>query len=272
MKKILSLALACILMLAILTPCLAAKKTDSTHSGDVILLGEWPQSRVTDIKEIGVLKSKLSANPAHWETDCLPDGRSIEYADVYFDASTGDLQVMCIRPTYRIVRIGGGAIQWYRWEPLTWERAKVGNVYVLICTSVVSVASYSGPNPVMKGDPNADAIYAWLTQDFYASAFSDSEKSAFMTVTLPLYSLTCGSAAAVGDYAALCGANGSSYLQMQLPDETAQETEKTTPAFVQTQTKGSPAKAKQISIRPMLIEIEIEGGGLINFLRRLFGW
>ena len=291
MKRILSIALACILMLAILTPCMAAEKTaKETAAGTTVTLGAWPQSRVTDPKETAALSTKLRTASVQWQLDVLPDGSILRYCDVDFLPFSA---MVTVRPSYRAVRIDGGSVQWYRWEPLTWEWNIFNNVCVLICTSVVYAAPYSGANPVAKGDPDAAAIYAFLTQDFYNAAFTDSEKCYFYSPTVPLYSLTNGSAAAVSDYAALYGASGSRYLQMLNPEppvpsgnndpicssdttllkeKDAQAAGKATTGSTAKSPVSRRAQADVIGIRPMLIASQTNGGGLINWLLRLFGW
>ena len=291
MKKVLAFALVCLFALSAVLPCLAADAEVSKS----VALGTWPQSMVTEKREIAALSAKLRLTNAQWQSAVLPDGSAVQFCDVGFLPYT-DLATN--RPSYRAVRIGTGAIQWYRWEPLTWQRTSYHGVHVWICTSVVTAAPYSGPNPVAKGDPRAAAISEWLTNDFYNTAFSDAEKADFMALALPLYGLTSGTTAAVGDYALLYGASGSDYLQMQdpelpEPDETddpvfaadpqqqptlpADGTDivkgdaKTTPAPIKAQAKVS-SDSNWIGVRPMLIGIQPFGGGLINFLRRLFGW
>lgn len=267
MKKVLVFALVCLFAFSTVQSCLAA----DANALKLVTLGAWPQSLVTQTAEIAALNRKLRSESVQWQSDVLPDGGKAQFCDVGFlpfcDLATN-------RPSYRAVRVGTGAIQWYRWEPLTWKRASYHGVSVLICTSVVTAASYTGANPVEKGDSNAAAIYAWLTKDFYNSAFSDAEKAEFCSPALPLYSLTNGTRAAVGDYAALYGASGSYFLQMQDPEEdnanAVKGAVKTAPASARMQAKNSGTVV--IGVRPMLIGSQTFAGGLINFLRRLFGW
>lgn len=310
MKKVLSVALACILMLAILTPCMAAELKSIPKTSGSVVLGAWPQSLVTSEKEIDALNAKWKAVSLPRQQAVLPDGSVIRYEDVHFRPFS---DMMTDRPTYRVVCVDG-AVQWYRWEPLTWEWTGFQNVMLLVCTSVVSATPYSGANPVQKGDPAAAAIYAWLVSEFYNTAFSAADKTAFHAPTVPLYSLTNGSVADVGDYAALFGADGSKYLQMLDPEapeasakpdadkpdvsvveedpysstippmtgqplacksvakSAAKSTAKTAPAPVKAQAQSAKTEADWIGIRPMLVVSETYAGGIISWILHLFGW
>ena len=295
MKKILSLALACILMLALLTPCTAADKTVSTRSENTVTIGAWPQSLV-DRKESAALTAKLKSSAVNWQSDVLPDGRAVLYCDVDFQPFSSpatDRPTYCAleqRPTYRAVRIGGGSVQWYRWEPLTWEQVSYHGLDVEVCTSVVFAV-----------ENNDDAVITWLRDSFYQNALSAAEQEEWR-VCMPAHGMTNDSVAAVGDYAALYGADGSSYYQVEDPDipeaaeferpvcaeDPAAQTE--IPAVagkkddraasaVKTE-KSTPVCAKQacecpafIGVRPVLVwKDQPYAGGFISWLLHLLGF
>lgn len=294
MKKALSLALACILMLVILTPCMAADKTAGARLDTTVSIGAWPQSLVGQ-KESDALTAKLKSSTVQWQSDVLPDGRTILYCDVAFQPFSSpatDGPTYCAleqQPTYRAVRIGAGAIQWYRWEPLTWEWVSYQGLYVVVCTSVVFAV-----------ENNDDAVITWLRDSFYRNALSAAEQEEWR-LCMPAHGMTNDSVAAVGDYAALYGADGSTYYQCadpeipeaQLTEEpvlaenpaaqtqlpaaadkkdgraaSAVKTEKSTPVCV----KQACESSAFIGVRPVLVwKDQPYAGGIISWLLRLLG-
>ena len=283
MKKILSLALACILMLALLTPCMAAEKTAACST---VTIGAWPQSLV-DRKESAALTAKLKTSAVRWQSDVLPDGRTVLYCDVRIQPFSG---LASDRPTYRAVRIGGGSVQWYRWEPLTWEQVSYHGLDVVVCTSVVFAV-----------ENNDDAVITWLRDSFYQNALSAAEQEEWR-VCMPAHGMTNDSVAAVGDYAALYGADGSSYYQVEDPDipevaeferpvcaedpaaqtgipAAADKKDDRAASAVKTE-KSTPVCAKQacecpafIGVRPVLVwKDQPYAGGFISWLLHLLGF
>lgn len=203
MKKILSVILAFVLVFAVTIPCVA-------EDGGVITVGEWPQSRVTSLIKLVELNQKLKGCSPDWQTDFLPDGRTVQYADVSItQSSQNGLSIQLTRPTHRVVQIDG-AYQWYNWEPLTWTAQAYRGRTVWICTSVVFAAQN-----------DADTVLMWLQNAFYKSAFTAQEQDTY-SVYLPTYSIAQDAPAVLAastDYAALYGADGLSYCKVDDPEE-----------------------------------------------------
>lgn len=214
MKKIFAAVMAFVLAFALMQPCVALGREAKENAaapptGSVLEIGAWPQSQVPEGLICGLLEAKLNdpfSPPPFWKGVVLPNGTSVQYTDVYFDAFSNELSA---EKTYRVVQIDG-AYQWYRWEPLEWEAieyARDGEVYrAMVCTSVVT----SAPN-------DADAIVAWLQGEFYQTAFKDKERAEIHGFGVPLVDITNGEAALVGDYAALFGAQSNFYFEL-IPD------------------------------------------------------
>ena len=287
MKKALIFILVCLFACSCVLPCVAVEKTAAQQ--ETITLGQWPQSLVTSPKEISVLTAKLKSTAVQWQSDVLPDGRNILYCDVNFQPDSGSLCLATVRPTYRAVRIGTGAVRWYRWEPLTWEWVSYHGLGVLVCTSVVFVV-----------ENNDDAVKTWLQDSFYRNALSAGEQAKW-ALCKPTHGMTNDSVAAVGEYAALYGADGSSYYQFEDPEipeppqpeepvfatdpgaqtelpaaadkkdsgaKTAAKAEKSTPVCAK-QACVSPAF---IGVRPVLVwKSQPYAGGIISWLLHLLG-
>ena len=202
MKKIISLALACVLAFAVMLPCVAAGRTSDAERGapaigSVLTIGSWPQTRVTSRVICFLLESRMTAVP-NWQNDTLPDGTAVQYFDVYYDA----VGAVYPTPTYRAVRIGSET-QWYRWEPLEWIAVEYQGCQAMLCKSVVFTAQN-----------DESSVLAWLQSTFYLTAFTAEQRDTFHGVGMPPYGLTKNAAALVGDYAALYGADATNYYQI----------------------------------------------------------
>lgn len=274
MKKVLSLILACVLMCAVLVPCSAAGDAYRTKSSS-ITLGMWPQSRVTSEKELAFLKAKLVESNPNWIETVLPNNTVIRYCDVNFSltANPFGLSEACARPTYRAVSVNGGAMQWYRWEPLTWHVVTWHNEAIYVCDSLVAAVSCTGANPAALDSAQTNAIRAWLATEFYETAFSNAEKMYHIKYILtPTVSMTQGFTAAVGDYVALSGATGVNYFKtvdpeiVPTPDSNRVIAEKPLSTV-----KGSSTASNIVGVLPILCPPTTYGGGLINWILRLFG-
>ncbi|MBQ7546634.1 MAG: hypothetical protein IJT41_06705 [Clostridia bacterium] len=287
MKKALIFILVCLFACSCVLPCVAAEKTAAQQ--ETITLGQWPQSRVTSLIKLVELNQKLKGCSPDWQTDFLPDGRTVQYADVAVaQSSQNGLSVQTLRPTHRVVRIDGGAYQWYNWEPLTWEWVSYHGLGVLVCTSVVFVV-----------ENNDNAVITWLQDSFYRNALSAGEQSKW-ALCKPTHGMTNDSVAAVGAYAALYGADGSSYYQIEDP-EIPEPPQPETPTFAEDPRmqreisdagqkdsgakgaakaeKSTPVCTKQackssafIGVRPVLVwKNQPYAGGIISWLLRLLG-
>ena len=298
MKKILAVVMACILAFACMVPGVAldksAAKSDAPPTGTVLKIGAWPQTQVTNLIICMLLKDKLDKTTPSWKSDVLPDGTSVQYADVYFEAVSN---APSTQKTYRVVQING-TYQWYRWEPLEWEAVEYHDgkdVYrALVCTSVVAAAQN-----------DTDAVFVWLKSTFFQTAFTADERAECHCIGAPLAAITNGEAALVGDYAALYGLDGTSYFELY-PDVPVYVTDPqaymystccppdnntkggSTGSAKSTDSKGAakgavcaPAKVilqrsgEIIGVRPMLVlrsQAEEKAGGVICcILRWLFG-
>ena len=285
MKKVLSLILACVLMCAVLVPCSAAGDAYRTKSSS-ITLGMWPQSRVTSEKELAFLKAKLVESNPNWIETVLPNNTVIRYCDVScsFTPNPLGLSEATPRPTHRAVSVNGSAVQWYRWEPLTWHFVKWHNEAIYVCDSLVAAVSCTGANPAALDSAQTNAIRAWLATEFYETAFSNAEKMYIMYILTPTVSMTQGFTAAVGDYVALSGANGANYFKTVDPvvdsgDESkppvlaaaSSSNAAATNAKALKAAKNTSAASDVVGVLPILCPPTTSGGGLINWILRLFG-
>ena len=202
MKKILSVVMACILMVAVAVPAFSANALEA-----VTQVGAWPQSRITEPGELACLEDMLWALDPVWQEDTLPNGRPIAYTDVNMhDPSLSARE----RPEDRVVRMDGELL-WYRWEPLEWKYLRYREYDLWVCTSVVFAV-----------ENNADVFRTWLKEDFYRTAFTRAEQRRWM-IAAPTYGITQNAAASVGDYARLYKADGRKYYQRTVPFELGEE-------------------------------------------------
>ena len=231
----------------------------------------WPQSRVTDGKELAILKSKVAGTAQKWVKTQLPDGTMIRYCDVCVSAVSypNGLDIISARPTFRAVSVNGSAVQWYRWEPLTWHAVPGQGMCVYVCDSLVSAVSYSGAIPAARDSAATAEIRAWLMSEFYSTAFSDAEMQNIAWISTPTVSMTQGFTASVSDYVALTGANGACYFKTVNPTRPDEPEYKIT-AFKPLASEKSASASATVGILPILLPPVPYGGGLINWLLRWF--
>lgn len=171
----------------------------STEEGDFISFGSYPQSKVRDETILAALG--MYDGTSDWVSyryyaqnkqgdfmsykDVVYDG--VRYRGVYFsnyrpywcylpssaDNSLQDAQGYLINTTY-----------WFKFEPIRWRILSIANDQAFLF-STISLDSRHFNVTSGKGDHDADYnwraydisdIRSWLNADFYATAFSDSER------------------------------------------------------------------------------------------------
>ena len=195
------------------TPKASAQGIDSSKVGDIITFGSYPQSSVTDSSLISELEK---ASESYWwasydyysGTDHLYDGEATPDNDMmYFkDISyEGNMYRAVWINKYRPMQTDQSSsegytyqdnngynaenVYYFKYEPLTWRVLDPSEGYVM-CTKAVDSQAYqnlvyynnnayynSKGCAKFASDWSTSSLRQWLNEDFYRTAFTDSEKS-----------------------------------------------------------------------------------------------
>ena len=195
---------------------------DGIESATIIRFGSYPQSRVTDTSTISTLNSKASGWKSYnyYEGDgsygSMHSSDYMRYCDVKYgnnkyrgvifdtyrpywteDASTTSCGTYQDDNGYTY-----GTVYWFKYEPLRW-RILDASTGLVMCETIIDSQPYnnyiissgtdSHGNTAYWGN-SAQTYYAsdyanssirkWLTEDFYATAFSSTQQSKIKTTTL----------------------------------------------------------------------------------------
>ena len=189
--------------------------TGTFQRGDVIKFGSYPQSKVTDLITKDALNTVLydieQENPDVWKsydyysgTGNSADGQMqpsdyMLYTDVYYQGGKyRAVKKLKLRPNYTYEQfptdVGSGNnilnyVYWFKYEPIRWIVLDPA-AGLLHCQNVLDAQAYNSFILKKDGEYYGDAacsyrandyaktsLYHWLTNDFYATAFSKSQQN-----------------------------------------------------------------------------------------------
>lgn len=221
MKKFLATILSVILMMTII-PMAYAEESNTYKVGDIIQFGSYPQSKVTDSATITALNSKAPAWD-NWTSygyysgtgsyGTMKQGDWMRYVDLKHDGERyRGVKFTQYRPywTYDIslytYQYDNGystnTVYWFKFESIDW-RVLEPSTGLVMCETIIDSQPYS--NTIYYNSGVSDSRYAyfndasyknyasdyetssirqWLNNDFYNTAFTDSEKKEISTTTL----------------------------------------------------------------------------------------
>ncbi len=194
-------------------PKASAKDISSYSVGDTITYGSYPQSKVTDSSLISALETKSSSylwvdygyysGTGDWDDGNMkPSNNMMYYKDILYNGNMyRAVWIKNYRPSYTgktssasnsVQDDNGyytGNVYYFKYEPLTWRVLDPSEGFV-ICSKVIDSQAYqnffyyngseyynSKACTNYASDWATSSIREWLNNDFYNTAFSDSEKS-----------------------------------------------------------------------------------------------
>ena len=192
---------------------------DSTH----FRFGSYPQSRVTDTSTISTLNSKASGWESYnyyTGTGSYADGQMtasnyMQYCDVKLDGNKyRGVTFSQYRPYYTGYTSSASysyqddhgfnvdTVYWFKYEPLEW-RVLDASTGLVMCETIIDSQPYNNyiisngtdshgytaywgnsAQTYYASDYANSSIRKWLTEDFYATAFSSTQQSKIKTTTL----------------------------------------------------------------------------------------
>ncbi len=204
MKKLMSITALLLAMLFIASSALPASAEEKTYKkGDIIEFGSYPQSQVTDKSLINELNKKQ----LQWNeySDNIYDETEGKYVYTviysYCDTELNSEKYRGIKYSDRVLKINpslSSDIIWFSYEPVEWVIIDPENGYVL-CNNILDIQKFKHfenleeefNSAVPAAQWETSDIRAWLNDEFYNTAFSDTEKSKINTTTdnIVLFSL-----------------------------------------------------------------------------------
>ena len=217
-KKMLSLALTMLFALSAVPFTALNGSAATTYAvGDIIEFGGYPQSRVTDSNTVAALNAKVK--DADWVSygyysgdgaiGSMEQGDWMKYCDIYLNGNKyRGVRFSQYRPgkTYAVSdetapQADNGYVTdtnyWFLWETLTW-RVLDPNTGFVMCEKLIDAQAFCNTiyqiNDLFYGDAagSIDAndyknssIRAWLNEDFYHTAFSETEQTEIQNTTIP---------------------------------------------------------------------------------------
>lgn len=212
------LAMALIAGMGVLVPNATAIETSKLTNGAIVEFGSYPQSKVTDEALIAAL-NKLELNWQYYEYYAGTD-KDRPYALVDNSAARLDFMKYCdveyngekyravlyekFRPNHTIVYplddnsgsryfFSLNTVYWYKYEPISWKVLDAENGIACATTALDAqpfnnyYCLYSSFDyyTTRDGHPANDYAYCslrtWLNDDFYNTAFGESEKTEIAT-------------------------------------------------------------------------------------------
>ena len=190
----------------------SAMDLSSYKVGDLIEFGSYPQSKVTDETLIDELDSRLTddmwvsygyySGTGEWDDGEMTSSDFMKYADIIYNGNkyravmfsnfrsncTGDKQ-----SSYGSYQVANGYYTYntyfFKFEPLTWRILDPSEGYVM-CNSIIDSQTFqnivytngeesynSKSCEKFASDWKTSSLRRWLNEDFYNTAFTDTEKS-----------------------------------------------------------------------------------------------
>ena len=222
MKKFLATILSVILLLTII-PMAYARSEIGYKRGDIVQFGTYPQSEVKDEALIAELNA-LAPEWDEWTSygyytgtrsaGSMVQGDWMRYTDVTYNGEKyRGVKFTQYRPYHTLYSSSGETYQddngystntvyWFKFEPIDWRILDPATGLVM-CETIIDSQPYS--NTIYYNSNASDSRYAyfndasytnyasdyetssirkWLNEDFYNTAFTDSEKKKISTTTL----------------------------------------------------------------------------------------
>ena len=217
-NKILSLVLAVIMIVCTMPMAFAEGKTYEV--GDIIQFGSYPQSKVID----EALVAELNALAPEWDDwtsygyytgtgseGSMKQGDWMRYVDIKHDGERyRGVKFTQYRPyytylssSYNVYQDNNGyntnTVYWFKFESIDW-RVLDPSTGLVMCETIIDSQPYSNTIYSNGGgtygyfndasyknyasDYETSSIRKWLNEDFYNTAFTDSEKKEISTTTL----------------------------------------------------------------------------------------
>ena len=220
MKKILSLILVVIMLLAAMP--LAVAEGNTYKVGDIIQFGSYPQS---EVKDEGLI-AKLNALAPAWDNwtsygyysgtgseGTMKQGDWMRYIDIMYNGkkyrgvkfTQRRPERVCDTSSYSYQNINGyytNIVYWFKFEPIDWRVLDPATGFVM-CETIIDSQPYSNTVYFKSGvsdsvykyyndslctnyasDYETSSIRKWLNNDFYNTSFAESEKIEINTTTL----------------------------------------------------------------------------------------
>lgn len=196
--------------------------TTNYKVGDIIQFGSYPQSKVTDSTTISALNSK-APDWSKWTSysyysgtgsfGTMVQGNWMRYTDIEYNGNKyRGVKFTKYRPdsTYynssiNEIQYNNGysinTVYWFKYEYIDW-RILDPNTKLIMCETIIDSQPYSNTLYLKNStsirydcfndssykyyanDYETSSIRKWLNEDFYNTAFSDSEKMIINTTTL----------------------------------------------------------------------------------------
>ena len=222
MKKLLSLILVAIMLVTAMPIAMAEGNTYKV--GDIIQFGSYPQSKVTDealVAELNAIAPEWDdwTSYGYYSGDgaygTMVSGDWMRYTDINYNGNKyRGVKFTQYRPVYTYLKsdilyayqyYNGYSIDtvyWFKYDPINWQVLDP-TTGLVICETIVDSQAYNDTIYVNNNEENVrfkyynDVLYTtyasnyetsslrkWLNEDFYNTAFTDSEKKAINTTTI----------------------------------------------------------------------------------------
>ena len=212
LKRILAILMTVVMLVGIapvagLTNLLKASAATTYKTGDIIEFGNYPQTEVTDrdlIEKLDKIEKDWTSYKYYSGTGEQYDGKMkssdfMKYADFFYKGvKYRAVYIEDYRPIYTGWKLGDNSWQdtsyllervyYFEFEPLEWRILSASKGFIM-CNSIIDSQPYNN-TVYKKGDEffqnSSSNIYAsnyekssikkWLNDDFYNTAFSESQK------------------------------------------------------------------------------------------------
>lgn len=182
-SRLLSAVLAAVTAVALVSPGYAAQAATASAgyaTGDIISLGSYPQTKVTDSTLISILDTMtLSAE------NTVTYGGS-QYLRVYFGTYTAINPELQPTPANTYQDDNGYYINtayWFKIEPIRWKvLSNEGNLLFVMSEMMLEARGFHSANAAVTWETSA--VRTWLNNDFINKAFSTYEQSQIVTSSL----------------------------------------------------------------------------------------
>lgn len=223
MKKILAAILSVILLLTIV-PIAYAEDSNTYNVGDIIQFGSYPQTKVTDETILTALNEAVPEwdswtsygyYTGTGSTGTMVQGDWMRYTDVMYGGNKyRGVKFTQYRPDWTYVTSSSSnsyqddngystnTVYWFKFEPIDWRILDPATGLVM-CETIIDSQPYSNTiyyvssaisryayfndasyNANYASDYETSSIRYWLNNDFYNTAFTESEKEEISETTL----------------------------------------------------------------------------------------
>ena len=223
LKKTLSILLAILMIVTTIPMAFAAETSQHTYSvGEIIQYGSYPQTKVTDEALVAELDA-LAPAWDNWTSygyytgtdsyDTMKQGDWMRYTDIMYNGNKYRGVKFTQYKPYNTNSSSSSSYQddngystntvyWFKFEPIDWRVLDPATGLVM-CETIIDSQPYSNTIYYNRGasdsgysffndasytnyasDYETSSIRQWLNDDFYNTAFTDSEKKEINTTNL----------------------------------------------------------------------------------------